>query len=175
MSNDKVISTKKIQQVLKSSEQRSDEVEQVTTSAIASLDSLVTSQILTPEVADVVLADAAISADSSYLDELKFNEERVVLTIAEDTNSEYPIDPVPLAVNGKQIFVKRGEPTPVPRKYIECLCNPTLRVKTKRIKNNLGEDATVLERTRSLAFPFSVTEDMNPRGKLWLRALLTRE
>lgn len=172
----KVVSTQKVKAAIRSNTLHSGEFEDTrVTSAVADKDHLVDATILTPETPDVVLADAEIAREQNYLDELKFNEEIVTLTIAEDTNTEFPIDPVPLAVQGKQIFVKRGEPTQVPRKYIECLCNPTIRVKTKQTKNNLGEDATTLERSRSLQFPFSVTDDKNPRGKTWLRALLTRE
>ena len=143
---------------------------ETSTSAIADKDHIVTSEILRPDTEDVVLSAADLKKD--YLDLLRFNEEVVELTIAEDT-SEFPIDPVYLACNGKEMYVKRGVPTPVARKFVECLCNPLIRVNTKQTKNNLGEDATEIEQRRSLQFPFQVS-DPNPKGKEWLRALLRR-
>lgn len=139
------------------------------TSAVADKDHLVTPQLLMPETEDVVLAG---NLEKDYLAQLAFNEELVEITIAEDS-SEFPIDPVPLSVNGQQKHIKRGVPTVIPRKFVESLCSPTIRVATKNSKNQLGEDATTLEQTRSLQFPFSLV-DKNPKGKEWLRQLLRR-
>jgi hypothetical protein len=174
MSQDKKVSRAKLASVLKSNTNHSDDLAErtVVTSATADKDHLVTASSLMPDQEDIVLS--AQHLEKAYLDELKFNEEKVEITISEDTNSEYPIDPVALSVNGKQIFIKRGVATVIPRKFVECLCNPTVRVKTKQTKNNLGEDATTLERSRSLQFPFQLS-DPNPKGKEWLRRLLSRE
>jgi len=140
-----------------------------TTSAVAEIDHLVTSQILQPETEEVVLAG---DIDRDYTEQLKFNEEIVEITIAQDT-SEFPRDPVPVSCNGKQVFIKRGVPTKIKRKFVECLCSPLVRVTTKQRKNNLGEDVTELNQHRSLEFPFQLQDD-NPKGKEWLRQLLTR-
>ena len=168
----KLVSKAKVASVIKSGTLSTDDLaeREHTTSAEAKIGHLVTSAILRPEVDDVVLAGEDI--DAEYLATLKFNEEIVELTIAEDS-SEFPIDPVSMSVQGKQIFVYRGVPTKVQRKYIECITNPLLRVKTRKVVNNLGEDATVLDQTRSLQFPFQLN-DPNPKGRAWLRALLTR-
>lgn len=163
----------KLQSVLKSSALNSDDLAErdVTTQSEPLEFGMpnVTSRILTPQVEEVVLAG---DIDKSYLKQLAFNEEIVEITIAEDA-SEFPIDPVPMACNGKQIFVKRGEATNIPRKFVECLCNPLIRVATKKVKNNLDEDATILQQTRSFQYPFSLI-DRNPLGKVWLKSLLSR-
>lgn len=140
------------------------------TSAIADKDHLVTSAILRPETEDVVLASADL--DKQYAADLKFNEEIVEITIAED-NSEFPVDPVYMGCNGKEVYVRRGVPTKIKRKFVESLCSPLIRVNTKQTKNNLGEDATEIEQRRSLQYPFQIS-DPNPRGKEWLRRLMTR-
>jgi hypothetical protein len=169
-----IVGKVKLASVLKSNTNSSDDLAErdVVTSALADKDHLVTASSLMPDQEDIVLS--ADHIEKAYLDELRFNEEKVEITIAEDTGSEFPIDPVAMSVNGKQIFVKRGVPTVIQRKFVECLCNPTVRVKTRQTKNNLGEDATTLERTRSLQFPFQLS-DPNPKGKVWLRNLLNRE
>jgi len=133
---------------------------------------LVTASVLQPEVEEVVLASEE-QLEKDYMEALKFNEEFVGLVIAED-NSEFPIDPVPLGVNGKMIYLKRGVEYDVPRKYIECLCQPIARIKTKQAKNNLNEDVTDIESTKSFQFPFRITHDANPKSKQWLTALLRR-
>lgn len=169
------VSRKKVVNVIKGKTLASTDLapQETSTSAEAKIGRLVTPEVLRPEVEDVVLASPA-DTDAAYLEELKFSETLVELTISEDS-SEFPIDPVPMSVNGKQIFVKRMQPTLVKRKYVECLTNPVLRVKTKKIKNNLDEDATVLEQTRSLQYPFSVTfPNPHKRDREWLRGLLTR-
>jgi hypothetical protein len=174
----KTVSRKKVANVIKGKTQHTDDLAEkhVTTSAIAGFGNLVTADKLQlPQQESVVLASQA-DTDRAYLDELAFGEQPVEITIADDT-SEYPIDPVPMSCNGKQIFVSRGVPTIVPRKFVECLTNPVLRVKTRKVKNNLDEDTTVLDRTRSLQYPFSLTEinGSTPKTKAWLHGLLTRE
>lgn len=144
---------------------------EIKTSAVADKDHLVTSRVLLPATEDVVLSSSE-QLDRDYLNELKFNEEIVEITIAEDT-SEHPIDPVFVSCQGKERFIYRGVPTKIQRKFVECLCSPMVRINTKQTKNNLGEDATTLEQTRARQFPFQLS-DPNPRGKDWLRGLLTR-
>jgi len=171
------VSRKKVASVIKNSTHTDDVAERdVTTSKTASLDHLVGASDLQLETAESVVLASDADTDVAYLAELKFNEEPVEITIAEDS-SEFPIDPVALSNNGKQIYVKRGEATRIPRKFVECLCNPVMRVRTKQVKNNMGEDATVLERTRSLQFPFQLNEvnGATPKTRAWLRSLLTRE
>jgi hypothetical protein len=142
-------------------------------SATASLNHLVDSTVLRPETddEDVVLASPA-DLKKSYMADLQFNEEIVEITIAED-NSEFPVDPVWVSCNGKEKFIYRGEPTKIARKFVECLCNPLVRVSTKQKKNNLGEDETDIVQSRSLQYPFQII-DPNPKGKAWLRALMRR-
>lgn len=141
-------------------------------SATASLNHLVDSTILRPAVdeEDVVLVAGGLKKE--YLARLAFNEEIVEITIAED-NSEFPVDPVWVSCNGKEKFIYRGEPTKIARKFIECLCNPLVRVNTKQKKNNLGEDETEIVQSRSLQYPFQIV-DPNPAGRAWLRALMRR-
>lgn len=161
----------KVASVIKSKTLHTDDLaprDVVTTSEPLSLSNVV-SKIAMPETEDVVLAG---DIDKQYAAQLAFNEEMVEITIAEDA-SEFPVDPVGMSNNGKQIFVKRGEPTKIRRKFVESLCNPLVRVATKKVKNNLDEDATVLQQTRSLQYPFSLN-DANPLGKVWLRQLLSR-
>jgi hypothetical protein len=168
-------SAKKVAGVIKSNIQHTNDLEgPQERSATASLGHLVGPTDILPVPNDreeVVLSQADL--DEKYKQELKFNEEMVELTIDEDTNTDFPIDPVPMSVNGQQIFVSRGIPTMVKRKYVECLCQPKVGVTTRQKKNNLGEDVTDLHPNRSLQFPFSVA-DSNPRGRKWLADLKRR-
>ncbi len=147
--------------------------ETLTNSATASINHLVTSEILRPEKddEDVVLASPE-DMKKSYMSDLAFNEEIVEITIAED-NSEFPVDPVWVSCNGREKFIYRGEPTKIQRKFVECLCNPMVRISTKQKKNSLGEDETEIQQHRSLQYPFQIV-DPNPKGKAWLRALMRR-
>lgn len=153
---------------------RSDDVQMQsdTTSATAKLNNLVTGAVLMPDQEDVVLATEA-ELNMAYAEALRFNEEPVTIRIHED-QSEHPIDPVPLSVNGKQIFLKRGVDYTIPRKFVECLMNPLAHIKTKQKKNNLGEDETEIESTKAYQFPFSIVEDQNPKGRAWLTQLRNR-
>jgi len=150
-----------------------DMAEPKVSSAVADKDHLVTSSMLElPTDEAIVLANEA-AAKKDYLAQLKFNEEPVGIVIAEDS-SEFPIDPVPLGVNGKTLYLKRGQEYTIPRKFVESLCSPVTRVSTKRTLNNLGEDATQLEQTRSFQFPFRITHDPSPHAKTWFNSLMQR-
>lgn len=99
---------------------------------------------------------------------LAFLEERVKIVLHESTN---PNDQqvVSFAVNGSTIYLTRGVPTVVRRKYLEMI----LRAKAQDVRVNVVRDANgdVVNRTSktsALAYPFSVIEDRNPRGAAWL-------
>jgi tartrate dehydratase beta subunit/fumarate hydratase class I family protein len=101
-------------------------------------------------------------------DMLAFLEEKVLIQLHESTNANDQ-QVVPLYVNGAAVYITRGVPTVVRRKYVEMLC----RAKAQDVKVNVVRDANgdVVNRTTkssALAYPFSVIEDRNPRGAAWL-------
>lgn len=148
-----------------------------TVEAVASFNNLVTASTLAKlEVEDVVIASPLDKdGDRAYLNELKFQEERVDLYIPSD-NSEFPIDPVSISNNGKQVFIKRDTWVPLPRKFVESLCSPLVRISTRQTKNNLGEENTTLQKSSSFQFPFQLRDsNASPRSKAWLEALLARK
>lgn len=103
--------------------------------------------------------------------ELAFLEEMVMIRIHEsgDPTAE-PL--VQLGVNGRQIFVKRGEDVFVRRKYVEQL----LRAKPEHIQTNIRRDGdgnvrNMISKTRALKYPFSIIRDDNPMGRAWERKI----
>lgn len=103
--------------------------------------------------------------------ELAFLEEMVMIRIHEtgDPNAE-PV--VQLGVNGRQVFIKRGEDVIVRRKYVEQL----LRAKPENIQTNIRRDGdgnvrNMITKTRALKYPFSIVRDDNPMGRAWERKI----
>ena len=105
--------------------------------------------------------------------ELAFLEEMVMIRIHEsgDPAAEAVVQ---LGVNGRQVFIKRGEDVIVRRKYVEQL----LRAKPENISTNIRRDAdgnvrNMIGKTRALKYPFSIVRDDNPRGRAWERKIRT--
>lgn len=105
--------------------------------------------------------------------ELAFLEEMLIIRIHE-SNDPTAEDPVQLGVNGRNVFIKRGEDVIVRRKYVEQL----LRAKPENVSTRIERDGSgnprnFIDKTRALKYPFSIIRDDNPRGRAWERKIRT--
>lgn len=105
--------------------------------------------------------------------ELAFLEEMLIIRIHE-SNDPTAEDPVQLGVNGRNVFIKRGEDVIVRRKYVEQL----LRAKPEHVSTRIERDGSgnprnFIDKTRALKYPFSIIRDDNPRGRAWERKIRT--
>lgn len=143
----------------------------VKTEASAFAGSLVSAEeILIAPSEEVILAG---SVDKTFMAQLAFNEEIVEIVIDEssDPNAE---NPVVVGVNGQYEYFARGEPKVVKRKFVDALCARNVNIRTTETRNNLGELGTKINQSSALRFPFTMLRDDNPKGRDWLRTLVTR-
>jgi hypothetical protein len=103
--------------------------------------------------------------------ELAFLEEMVMIRIHE-TGDPAAEPVVQLGVNGRQVFIRRGEDVFIRRKYVEQL----LRAKPENVATNIRRDAdgevrNMITKTRALKYPFSIVRDDNPLGRAWERKI----
>lgn len=139
-----------------------------------------TSDMAVGQVSDIILCDGEINTggnviepvdkpiNSSYMDELAFMEEELIITVAEtdDQNAE---NPVSLGCNGVFKYIFRGQPTKLKRKFVDCLIVKSGRITTPKVKNGAGEDAFAIKQTSAHKYPFSVLVEPNQkRGQEWL-------
>ncbi len=107
-------------------------------------------------------------------DELAFLEEPVDIIVHEDSNKfAEPI--VQVSVNGRNQFFIRGQVQTVRRKFVECLAKarPSAFDNVEYTKPN-GERDFMYPSRSSLKYPFSVVFDTNPKGRDWLKGILSR-
>ncbi len=103
---------------------------------------------------------------------LRFMEEMVCVVVSESTNDNEQMV-FPLSVNGRTIYITRGEPTWIKRYYVDNLCNAKpADYKIRVVKDADGDVLNRATRSSALAYPFTVVEDRNPRGRDWLRQRL---
>lgn len=106
------------------------------------------------------------------IEETAFMNELVVVEVAETTDENQPPSII-LTVNGITQPVFRGVPTRMRRMFVEVLarCKET-KYTQHQINPNEPHRIEMKSRT-ALAYPFQVLEDKNPRGRAWLRAVLS--
>lgn len=102
---------------------------------------------------------------------LAFLEEPVTIVVNESTDPNAE-DPISVSVNGRQVFIKRGEPVIVKRKYVERLARAKRQSFTQDLQNTDPQRYNKLFMHTALLYPFSVVEDRNPNGLAWLRKIL---
>lgn len=107
--------------------------------------------------------------DQDWADTMAFNEELVKVIVLESTE-KFAEQIVEVGVNGVMQRFIRGEEQTVKRKYLEQLARAKMTTYTQqKIKD--GEDNESYRNVphTALRYPFTVTEDQNPRGADWLR------
>lgn len=105
--------------------------------------------------------------------ELAFMEEIVDVLVHETTDEN--AEPYPgFGVNGRWQYFERGTQMQVKRKYVERLARAKRTAYTQRnTKDQNGNDAIRHDPHTALKYPFTVVHDPNPRGRDWLRKILS--
>jgi hypothetical protein len=125
------------------------------------------------EITDDVTIEAVKDQDWQKVaeDEAFMNEPVTVMlhTTTDDNAAPYII----LSVNNERAPLYRGRPTILKRKFVEVLgrCWETKYKQNELNLQNIAEYNNV-RGTSAQAFPFSVLEDKNPRGSMWLSKIM---
>ncbi len=102
---------------------------------------------------------------------LAFLEEPVTIIVSESTDPNAE-DPISVGINGRQVFIRRGEPVIVKRKYVEKLARAKRESFSQNLQNTDPQRYNRLNMHTALIYPFTVIEDRNPAGHAWLRKIL---
>ena len=107
-------------------------------------------------------------------DALAFNEEKVVIFLHETTDPNAD-QRVFLSVNGRGVWLNRGQNYRIRRKYVERLARAKPEgIQTVSARDADGNHTTHIRKSRALLYPFSVMEDKNPKGSAWLREIMAQ-
>lgn len=101
--------------------------------------------------------------------ELAFMEEFLVICI-HPSGSPDAENPVPLGINGRMVYIRRGYDTLVRRKYVEQLLRAKPQsVQTEQRREPNGDVRNLVHKTSAMKYPFNIVRDDNPRGRAWVR------
>jgi hypothetical protein len=121
-----------------------------------------------PEIQVVSETDLGkLAADESFMNE-------IVTIVVHPTTDPNAAPYCVLNVNGERAVVFRNAPAKLKRKFVEVLA----RLKETRWLQSVPEgyvgqvDMGSLRGHTGLVYPFSVTEDKNPKGSAWLANIL---
>lgn len=101
---------------------------------------------------------------------LLFAEDKLTIVI-HNSGEKNQEDPVPVGVNGRMAYVKRGQKTIMPRKYVERL----LRAQSDSVEQDItAREETDFNRLTirpTQRYPLSVLHDPHPNGAAWLQSI----
>lgn len=121
---------------------------------------------------DIEIVDRVLTADKVETE--LFMAEKIVV-IVQDSSDQNDDDIVQTWVNGRVQRFKRGEPNLVRRCYVEALARSKRTTYKQTLDERQGEQSFNMMRPHhSLAYPFTVLEDRNPKGQAWLRSVLAQ-
>ena len=100
-----------------------------------------------------------------------FMNEMVTVMVADTTDENVNPMPTP-SVNGVMQPIMRGVPTRVKRKYLEVLARCKETKYSQRTANPMEPDRIEMIPRTAFTYPFSVVEDLNPKGNAWLKAVM---
>jgi hypothetical protein len=122
---------------------------------------------------DLRIDQGRVQLFSSREEHIAFLNEHVIVHIHETAD---PLaEPwVELGVNGRKVFLKRGEDQIVRRMFVSQL----LRAKPQRVTTQVakGQDGDYVNKTiksSAMKYPFSMVRDDNPKGAPWMRQILS--
>lgn len=128
-------------------------------------------------VDDIGVSPGAIEVIDSVLTGDKIDIERfmaekinvIVLESSDEADSEI----VETWVNGRVQRFLRGVPQWVRRCYVEALARSKRTTYRQRLDERVGiQEFNQMRPNHTLAYPFTVLEDPNPKGPAWLRGVL---
>lgn len=133
-------------------------------------------------VGDVNIGNVHVKSDQSIevpttefstaIQEEAFMNEFVVIEVAETTNENEPNNFI-LSVNGLHQPIFRGQPARVRRMFVEVLARCKESKYSQHQVNPNEPDRVEMRQRTGMVYPFQVLEDKNPKGKAWLRAVLS--
>ncbi len=91
-----------------------------------------------------------IEAKDQFAPRLSGKRVKIVIQKSQD---KYAIDPVPLALNGHQITIRRGEKVDIPVEFLEVL---ELAVTTNYEQETLKDGSTAMVPREAPSYPFMV-------------------
>lgn len=101
-----------------------------------------------------------------------FMQELVVIEVHRSTDKN-AIPQVPVGVNGDKIWIPRGRPVRLPRKFVEVLArSQEAAFRTDDNPDPGADEGKIIRRTNGQSFPFTVIRDENPRGRAWLERMI---
>ena len=98
-------------------------------------------------------AHAPVSAPRAKTDQADADGREMVTILIPNEEKPGGEEPVPVAVNGKLMYIPRGEPVPIPRPYLEVLQNAVQDIYSEFDGDDLGGLKTP---RRVHSYPFSV-------------------
>lgn len=117
------------------------------------------------EVIDSVLTGDKVAIEAFMAEKINV----IVLESSDDTENEI----VETWVNGRVQRFLRGTPQWVKRCYVEALARAKRTTYRQVLDERLGVQAfNQMRPNHTLAYPFTVLEDQNPKGPQWLRGVL---
>lgn len=134
-------------------------------------------ELIIPSSGEIIRNDqelevADVRVTNGDLDAMKFMEEPVEVMVHESTDQNAD-NPVHVACNGINQYFWRGQAQVVKRKYVEILARAKqTAMATREIRNYDGELSTQVTKSTALRYPFSIISDSNPKGSVWLKAVL---
>lgn len=104
---------------------------------------------------------------------LAFQEEKIVIRVHENPDQKNPEPRFLVSVNGRGVWIERGIDLIVARKYAEKLFRSKVDSVRTEIKDDYeGNKTTLIRKSRALAYPFSIIQDLNPLGVAWAQDMM---
>lgn len=100
-----------------------------------------------------------------------FMQDQIVIRIhpTGDVNAP-PV--VPVGCNGEVVWLPRGRPVSIPRKFIESLARYETGYATQRAMDPNADEGMVQRTRANQPYPFTVVRDNHPKGRAWLERVM---
>lgn len=122
-------------------------------------------------IADQSIETPATTEFGREMSEEAFMNELVTVYL-HDTTDENAAPHFICNVNGSNQPFFRGATQIVKRKFVEVLARCKESRYTQRTANPFEPDRIEMVQRTALAYPFDMSEDKNPKGRAWLKAVL---
>lgn len=121
---------------------------------------------------DIEIVDRVLTADKAETE--MFMAEKIMV-IVQDSSDDNDHEIVETWVNGRVQRFMRGQAQLVKRCYVEALARAKRTTFKQTLDERAGEQSfNQMRPHHSLAYPFTVLEDRNPKGQAWLRSVLAQ-
>ena len=121
---------------------------------------------------DIEVVDRVLTTDKAETE--LFMAEKITVLV-HDSSDPTDDEIVQTWVNGRVQRFKRNEPNFVKRCYVEALARAKRTTYRQTLDERMGTQAfNQMRPHHSLAYPFTVLEDKNPKGRAWLLSVLAQ-